>query len=169
MPASAPIHGELQPGLMKHPLCPAVLLLRLHVCGRRRCLPPSVQAADDQQPADSEQQQAHGQVDACAHRAWSLMASAWKTSTSSRLIVRATVRPPGSSHKNIDRERRVSISSRSTASSFGFSVAVNTSAKNSAFTASQPASAIVPGWVGTPSCWCTLLCWSYAATPSAIR
>jgi len=31
-----------------------------------------VQTAGDQQPADSEQQQAHGQVDACAHRAWSL-------------------------------------------------------------------------------------------------
>jgi hypothetical protein len=41
-------------------------------------------------------------------------------------------------------------------------------AKNSAFTASQPASAIVPGWAGTPSCWCSLRCWSYAATPSAI-
>ena len=47
-------------------------------------------------------------------------------------------------HKNIARGRRFSISSRSRASSLGFSAAVNASAKNSAFTAGQPASVIVP-------------------------
>ena len=68
--------------------------------------------------------------------AWCLMASAWKTSTSSRPIVRATVMPPSSRHKNIARGRRFSISSRSMASSFGFSAERNASAKNSAFIAS---------------------------------
>jgi len=41
-----------------------------------------------------------------------------------------------STHKNIARERRVSTSSRSIASSFGFNAAVNARVKNSAFTAS---------------------------------
>ncbi len=66
---------------------------------------------------------------------WELMASAWKTSTSSRPMVRATVMPPSRTHKNIARGRRFSISSRSMARNLGFSAAVNASAKNWAFIA----------------------------------
>src|SRR5215471_3648292 len=73
---------------------------------------------------------------------WALMVLAWMVSTSSRPMVRATVMPPSRTHRNIIRGRRFSISSRSTASSLGLSAAVNASAKNSAFTASHPASVI---------------------------
>src|SRR5215831_12902505 len=52
-----------------------------------------------------------------------------------------TVRPPSRMHRNIARGRRFSISNRSMASSFGFSAAVNASAKNSAFIAGQLSSA----------------------------
>src|SRR5215469_12351677 len=51
-----------------------------------------------------------------------------------------TVSPPSRTHKNIARGRRFSISSRSTASSLGFSAAVNASTKNSALIAGQPSS-----------------------------
>src|SRR5215472_16174278 len=67
------------------------------------------------------------------------MVSAWIVSTSSRPMVSATVMPPSRMHRNIARGRRFSISSKSMASSLGFSAAVNASAKNSAFIAAQPA------------------------------
>jgi hypothetical protein len=63
-----------------------------------------------------------------------------------------TVKPPTRTHRNIARGRRFSISSRSMASSFGFSAAVNASTKNSAFIASQPASLAVSGRPVTPRC-----------------
>jgi len=49
---------------------------------------------------------------------------------------------------DLDRGRRFSISSRSTASSLGFGAAVNASAKNSAFITAHSVSVISP--VGTP-------------------
>jgi hypothetical protein len=59
--------------------------------------------------------------------------------------------PPSSRHKNIARGRRFSISSRSRASSFGFSAAMNASAKNSAFIPGHPASVTVPCWWYVPT------------------
>jgi len=54
--------------------------------------------------------------------------------------------PPASRHKNIVRGRRFSISSRSTASSFGFRAARNASPKKAAFTAAVlPDAATGPG------------------------
>jgi hypothetical protein len=97
-----------------------------------------VQATGREQHADDKQQQAQGQVDSSARLSLALTASAWMVSTSSRPIVRATVIPPSRTHKNIALGRRFSISSRSRASSLGFSAEANASAKNSAFIAARP-------------------------------
>src|SRR5215475_10513272 len=60
-----------------------------------------------------------------------------------------TVRPPSRTHRNIARDLRFSISSKSMARSLGFSAAVNASTKNSASTPSLPLSVSglqAPSW-----------------------
>src|SRR5262249_31426263 len=91
--------------------------------------------------AYGEQQQAQGQVDARAHRFLRTDRSKMKTSTSSRPTAMPTVRPPSRTQPNIARGRRFSTSSRSMASSLGFSAAVNASTKNSTFITGQPSPA----------------------------
>ena len=76
--------------------------------------------------------------------------------------------PPSSTHKNIARGRRFSISSRSRASSFGFSAERNASAKNSAFIAGQPASVIVPRRYAVSSAGAALGAFHMSAMSAAI-
>ena len=108
--------GEPEPGLSQHPLRPAVLLLprwflRLPAPAGTATF-PAVQAACNGQPAVGEHELADGQVDARAHRFLRIDGIGVETSTSSRPIVRATVRPPSRTDRNIARGRRFSISSR---------------------------------------------------------
>jgi len=99
-----------------------------------------MQAAGGDQRAGGDQDQAEDQVNARAHRAMGLEGIDVEDQHIQQADRDAHGQTAEQHRQNIARGRRFSISSRSTASSLGFSAATNVSAKNSAFIAGQPAS-----------------------------
>jgi len=127
-------------------LLPLLRCFRLDVPGRSWLLAPPVQAAGGDQRADREQQQAEGQVDARAD----CFLGADGVEVEDEHVQRADRDPHGeAAEQDTQERRRFSISSRSMASSLGFSAAASASTKNSAFIAGQPVSGIVAA--GEPS------------------